>query len=87
MAIAGYLMELVFGAASLIPRQHSARIVSQGLAWNYTTFLDMGFLCLAAQLFWRFLRTEGPAMLGQMARAGGHDHMASPHNHRDDRQA
>jgi hypothetical protein len=74
MASAGYLVELVFGAAGLIPRQHAARIVSQGFAWNYTTFLDIGFLGLAALLVWRFLRTGGPAMLAHMEHAGGHDH-------------
>ena len=48
MASAGYLVELVFGAAGLIPRQHLVATVSQGFAWNYTTFLDIGFLGLAA---------------------------------------
>jgi uncharacterized membrane protein YraQ (UPF0718 family) len=81
MVSAGYLVELVFGAAGLIPRQHSARIVSEGFAWNYTTFLDIGFLGLAALLFWRFLRTGGPAMLSHMEHAGGHDHGAGNHDH------
>jgi uncharacterized membrane protein YraQ (UPF0718 family) len=85
MASAGYLVELVFGAAGLIPRQHLVATVSQGFAWNYTTFLDIGFLGLAALLFWRFLRTGGPAMLRHMERAGGHDHAAGHHHHHDDR--
>jgi uncharacterized membrane protein YraQ (UPF0718 family) len=80
MAIAGYLVELAFGAAGLVPRRHAVQIVSQGLAWNYTTFLNIGFLVLAAVLLWRFLKTGGPAMLRHMERAGGDGHAAHHHH-------
>ena len=74
MALAGYLVELVFGAVGLVPQRRAVQIVGQGFAWNYTTFLNLAFLVLAALLLWRFLKTGGPAMLRHMAHAGGHDH-------------
>jgi hypothetical protein len=66
MALAGYLVQLAFDVAGLVPQKRAAQIVSQGFAWNYTTFLNLGFLVLAALLVWRFLRTGGPAMLARM---------------------
>jgi uncharacterized membrane protein YraQ (UPF0718 family) len=73
MVLAGYLVELVFDAAGLVPQGRAAQIVGQGFAWNYTTFLNLGFLMLAAILLWRFFRTGGPAMLRHMEHAGGHE--------------
>jgi uncharacterized membrane protein YraQ (UPF0718 family) len=69
MALAGFIVELVFGALGLVPTQRSAHVVGQGFAWNYTTWLNIGFLALAALPVWRFLRTGGPEMLRHMDRA------------------
>lgn len=69
MALAGYVIELVFGAAGLVPTTRAAHVADLGFAWNYTTWLNLGFLVLAAVLVWRFLRTGGPAMLRQMEHA------------------
>ena len=74
MALAGYAIELVFAAAGLVPKERTARIVETGLAWNYTTWLDLGFLALAAALLWRFANTGGPEMLKHMERPGGDHH-------------
>jgi uncharacterized protein len=46
--------------------------MGEGISWNATTFLDLGFLVLAAMLLWRFLRTGGPEMLRTMQQSGGH---------------
>jgi hypothetical protein len=81
MALAGYVVEFVFDAAGLVPRVHAAAIVGQGFSWNYTAFLNLGFLAVAAILLWRFLRTGGPAMLRQMEHGGGgHDHATGDHH-------
>ncbi|MGH3596517.1 MAG: permease, partial [Mycobacterium sp.] len=48
MIAAGYLVELIFGAASLIPSQRSATVMHAGISWNYTTWLNIVFLALAA---------------------------------------
>ena len=68
MAGAALIVEAIFGAAGLIPREHQARVVEAAMAWNYTTWLNVAFLALAAALVWRFLKTGGPAMLRMMNR-------------------
>jgi uncharacterized membrane protein YraQ (UPF0718 family) len=76
MALAGYVIELAFGAAGLVPTARGAHVADLGFSWNYTTWLNLAFLGLAALLVWRFMRTGGPAMLRQMAHAPepGHAH-------------
>jgi uncharacterized membrane protein YraQ (UPF0718 family) len=76
MAGAALIVELIFGAVGLIPAQRNARVVEASISWNYTTWLNIVFLILAALLVWRFLKTGGPAMLRMMNRppASGHLH-------------
>ena len=91
MVIAGYVIELVFGGLGLIPERATAKIPDQGVAWDYTTWLNIGFGLLAAALVVRFLRTGGLPMLRMMNGnpdggherhdhaahgTGGHDHTA-----------
>jgi len=77
MVGAAYILELVFGVAGLVPPQRSARIVEAHLTWNYTTWLNIVFLGLAALFVWRFLKTGGPEMLrmmNQLTPAEAHRH-------------
>jgi uncharacterized protein len=69
MAGAGYLIELVFGGLGLIPDRASAHVVEAGLSWNYTTWLNIIFITLAAVLTVRFARTGGAGMLKMMGGA------------------
>jgi uncharacterized membrane protein YraQ (UPF0718 family) len=86
MAAAGYAVELVFGGLGLIPSPARARIPDQGVSWDYTTWLNIVLLALAAALVVRFARTGGVAMLRMM---GGppdtqeHDHSDSHMSHGD----
>jgi uncharacterized membrane protein YraQ (UPF0718 family) len=84
MVGAGYLVELLFGVTALIPAQRSARVMAEGISWNYTTWLNIAFLVVAAVLVVRFLRTGGLPMLrmmgGSPGSATGHDH-TSPGAH------
>jgi uncharacterized membrane protein YraQ (UPF0718 family) len=66
MLIAGYLVELIFGVAGLVPRKRHAMVMEQHIAWNYTTWLNIAFLALAAVLLIRFVRTGGIPMLKMM---------------------
>jgi uncharacterized membrane protein YraQ (UPF0718 family) len=66
MAVAGYVIELVFGGLSLIPSPARAKIPTQGVAWDYTTWLNIAFGILAAVLVARFVRTGGLPMLRMM---------------------
>ncbi|MFF4156203.1 permease [Streptomyces sp. NPDC001678] len=66
MVIAGYVVESVFGGLGLIPDQSAAKVPMEGMSWNYTTYLNIAFLALAAVLVVRFARTGGKAMLRMM---------------------
>lgn len=75
MALAGYLIELLFGAVGLIPTNRAVTVVTDGIRWNYTSWLDIAALIVGSLLLWRFLRTGGPEMLRMMEQpAGEHTH-------------
>jgi uncharacterized membrane protein YraQ (UPF0718 family) len=78
---AGYVVEFAFGGLGLVPDQADARIPEEGITWNYTTWLNVAFLLLAAALLVRFLRTDGPAMLHMMG--GPPDHEEHDDGHGD----
>ncbi|MGG2461210.1 permease [Streptomyces sp. RGM 3693] len=75
IVVAGYVVEFVFGGLGLVPDQARARIPQEGVTLNYTTWLNIAFLVLAAALLVRFFRTGGREMLRMMggAPAAGHD--------------
>ncbi|TDT95970.1 hypothetical protein EDD99_7812 [Streptomyces sp. 846.5] len=87
MVVAGYVVELAFGGLGLIPQQSRAKIPMDGVSWNYTTWLNIAFLLLAAALTYRFARTGGRAMLRMMGgspdgpHSGHGDHSAMDHHH------
>jgi uncharacterized protein len=71
MAVAGYVTELAFGGLGLIPSRATAKIPTSGISWDYTTWLNIVFLVLAAILVIRFVRTGGVMMLKMMGGAPG----------------
>jgi uncharacterized membrane protein YraQ (UPF0718 family) len=84
MAVAGYIVEFAFGGLGLIPDQADAKIPDDGITWNYTTWLNIAFLLLAASLVVRFLRSGGPAMLRMMGGSpddGGQEQEHEHHHH------
>lgn len=75
MVAAGYVVEFLFGGLGLIPDQADAKVPMEGVSWDYTSWLNIVFMLLAATLVVRFLRTGGAAMLRTMGgapEAGGH---------------
>jgi uncharacterized membrane protein YraQ (UPF0718 family) len=66
MAAAALIVDNVFELLGLVPQQRQARVVETSISWNYTTWLNIVFLILAALLVWRFFRTGGPEMLRMM---------------------
>ncbi|MFF2638996.1 permease [Streptomyces niveus] len=68
--VAGYVVEFVFGGLGLIPDQADAKLPTEGITWNYTTWLNIVFLALAAVLLVRFWRTGGLTMLRMMGGRG-----------------
>ncbi|MFG2409534.1 permease [Streptomyces brevispora] len=79
--IAGYIVEFTFGGLGLIPDQADAKIPMEGITWNYTTWLNIAFLLLAAALLVRFFRTGGRAMLRMMGGSPTAEHDHSAHHH------
>ena len=88
MVIGGYLVELLFGAAGLVPGHGQAKIVEATISWNYTTILNIVALALTVVLLVRFLRTGGAQMLGMMGGGpddmAGMDHQGQDHGHDHD---
>jgi uncharacterized membrane protein YraQ (UPF0718 family) len=78
MVAAGYLVELLFGTTHLIPKQRNATVMEAAISWNYTTWLNIAFLVVAAVLIVRFVRTGGIPMARMM---GGSPDPAPEHGH------
>lgn len=66
MVVAGYFVELLFGATGLIPGERVATVMHSGISWNYTSWLNIVFLLLASGLVVRFATTGGMPMLRMM---------------------
>jgi uncharacterized protein len=82
MVAAGYVVELVFGGLGLIPGRATAKIPDQGVAWDYTTWLNIAFGLVAVILVVRFVRTGGLPMLRMMNGVPDSDHDAhGDHGH------
>jgi uncharacterized membrane protein YraQ (UPF0718 family) len=81
MVTAGYIVELFFGAAGLIPSQRNATVMEAGISWNYTTWLNIAFLVLAAVLGVRFVKTGGLPMLRSMGGSPDAEDDHCHHNH------
>ena len=83
MVAAGYVIEILFGVTGLVPSQRQAKVMQAGITWNYTTWLNIAFLILAAALVLRFLRTGGLDMLRMMGGSPEQDHADHAAGHHD----
>jgi uncharacterized membrane protein YraQ (UPF0718 family) len=81
MVGAGYLVEIIFGTTGLIPSQRNATVMEAGISWNYTTWLNIVFLALAALLVARFVITGGIPMLRAMGGSPDGEHGHSHDHH------
>jgi uncharacterized membrane protein YraQ (UPF0718 family) len=84
MATAGLAVEFLFQGLGIVPTARDAKVVMANVSWDYTTYLNIVFLAVAAVLVWRYFRRGGGwAMLRMMDAPPGehahHDH----HHHRD----
>src|SRR5215510_14541861 len=68
MAAAALLVELIFNGFALVPSERKALVVEASIDWDYTTWLNIAFMALAAYLVLRFVRTGGVPMLKMMNR-------------------
>ena len=81
MVIAGYAVEILFGVTGLTPSQRDAKVTDAGISWNYTTWLNIVFLAVAATLLIRFFGTGGRTMLAMMGGSPEADHADHGHRH------
>ncbi|SOX53016.1 Putative permease [Mycobacterium ahvazicum] len=78
MVGAGYLVELLFGTTNLIPAGRTATVMEASISWNYTSWLNIVFLVVAAVLIVRFVTSGGMPMVRMM---GGSPEAADGHHH------
>ena len=81
MVLAGYIVEFAFSALGLVPAARTAQVGVTGISWNYTTYLNIVFIILAAALVVRFFRSGGGPMLRMMGggpETAGDEHGAHP---------
>jgi uncharacterized membrane protein YraQ (UPF0718 family) len=82
MATAGLVVELLFSALGIVPTERNAKVETAQIVWNYTTFLNIVFLALAAALVWRYFRRGGGmAMLRMMNTPASPEGPAHGHAH------
>ena len=79
MVAAGLAIGVSFDALHLVPTNRAVTVFQDRPQWDYTTFLNIGFLVLSAILGIRFLRTGGMEMLQMMEMAP--EEMAHQHSH------
>ena len=59
MVGAGLIVEFLFQALGITPISRNAKVIEASITWNYTTYLNIVFLSLAAVLLWRYFRYGG----------------------------
>jgi uncharacterized protein len=59
MVLAGLAIEFLFQGVGIERHSRNAKVVMASVTWNYTTFLNIVFLTLAAGLVWRYFRRGG----------------------------
>src|SRR5207244_8201041 len=84
MVAAGLTVEFLFQGLGIERHARNAKVVTASVSWNYSTYLNIVFLLLAATLVWRYFRRGGGwAMLkmmnkpmdeGHQAHTGAHAH-------------
>ncbi len=77
MVAAGLAVEFLFEGVGIERTARNAKIIEASVTWNYTTYLNIGFLALGAALVWRYFRRGGGlSMLRMMNRP-----MEQAHHH------
>jgi uncharacterized protein len=74
MAVAGYVVELLFAALGLVPKERTAKVAEMAVHWNYTSVLNIVALAVGVVLTYRFVRTGGLPMLKMMGGTPDNEH-------------
>ena len=76
MAAAGLAVELLFKLLGIVPTERNAKVEMASVSWDYTTYLNIIFLFVAAALVWRYFRRGGGLEMLRMM-----DRPMTPHEH------
>src|SRR5438309_2183818 len=77
MVGAGLAVEFLFQTLGIERHARNAKVEMVSVSWNYTTYLNIVFLLLAATLVWRYFRRGGGwAMLKMMNKPMGEGYQA-----------
>jgi hypothetical protein len=76
MVSAGLIVEFLFQGLGLTPTERNAKVVTARVTWNYSTYLNVVFLSVAAVLIWRYFRRGGgwPMLKMMNEPMAEHDH-------------
>jgi uncharacterized protein len=75
MVAAGLAVEFLFDGIGIERTARNAKVIEASVTWNYSTYLNIVFLVLAAGLLWRYFRRGGGLpMLRMMNRPMEHGH-------------
>jgi hypothetical protein len=75
MVAAGLVVEFLFEGVGIERKARNAKVIDASVTWNYSTYLNILFLALAAVLLWRYFRRGGGlSMLRMMNRPMQHEH-------------
>src|SRR5438045_4743387 len=83
MLLAGFTIGLLFQVLGLVPAHHPVVALTSPPSLNYTSVLNVIFLAIMALLGWRFLRTDGLAMLRMMEAPAVTPTDVAPHQHHE----
>jgi uncharacterized membrane protein YraQ (UPF0718 family) len=88
MVLAGLAVEFLFEGLGIERHARNAKVVMASVTWNYTTFLNIPFLLLAALLLYRYFRRGGGVEMLRMmdvpmsdGHHAHHAHGAHAHHH------
>jgi uncharacterized membrane protein YraQ (UPF0718 family) len=81
MVLAGLLVELLFEGAGIERSARDAKVIEASVTWNYTTYLNIVALAVAALLLWRYFTAGGGWKMLRMMNEpmSGHDHCHHGH--------
>jgi uncharacterized protein len=74
MAVAGYVVELLFSGLGLVPTERNAKVTEMAIHWDYTSVLNIVALAVGVALVYQFVRTGGRPMLKMMGGTPDNEH-------------
>jgi hypothetical protein len=81
MAAAGLVVEFLFQGLGIERTARNAKVMTASVTWNYTTYLNIVFLLVAAVLVWRYFRRGGGMAMLKMMDTPMDEHAHHHHEH------